>query len=137
MPLVEDKFTFASDWDTDHEVEEPALEVRTTEIGYADDAGFCPLNHHTTFPPEITGGGCTTWKDVEPTSGLPPSEVETVAVIVAVPTDNPLTITLVLCVNVPVGLTIAADPEIESEMGTVFPEGVTVAVIVAVPPTWT
>ena len=99
-----------------------------------DDAGFCPLNHQTVFPPEIDG---TTWKDVEPTGGFVPSEFKTVAVIVAVPTDNPWTTTFVFWVNVPVGLTMAAGPEIESEIGTVFPEGVTVALIVAVCPTWT
>jgi hypothetical protein len=85
----------------------------------------------------IVGGGGTTWKDVEPTVGFVPSEFETVAVSVAVPADSPLTITLVLWVNVPVGLTTAAGPEIESEIGTVFPEGATVALIVAVCPIWT
>jgi len=84
----------------------------------------------------IVGGGGTTWKDVEPT-GVVPSEFETVAERVAVPTDSPWTTMLVFWVNVPVGLTIAAGLEIESEIGTVFAEGVTVALIVAVCPTWT
>jgi hypothetical protein len=78
----------------------------------------------------------TTGKDVEPTVRFP-SAFETVAVIVAVPTDTPLTITLVLFVNVPVGLTMAAGLVMEREMGVVFDEGETVAVVVAVCPTET
>jgi hypothetical protein len=85
-------------------------------------------------PPVITG---MTGKDVEPTVGFEPSEFETVAVSVAVPTDRPWTTTFVLWVNVPVGLTIAAGPLMESEIASVFPEGETVAVVVAVCPTAT
>ena len=81
-----------------------------------------------------TTWGWTTVKDVEPTV-VAPSEFETVAVIVAVPADSPLTITSVLCVNVPVGLSMAAGPEMDSEIGTVFPVGITVASIEAVWPT--
>jgi hypothetical protein len=55
-------------------------------------------------------------------------------VIVAVPTAVPWTTTPVLCVNVPVGLTMAAGLVMESEIGTVFDEGLTVALIVAVCP---
>jgi hypothetical protein len=89
------------------------------------------------FPPEITGGAGVTWKEVEPTGALPPSPFETVAVRVAVPTDIPFTMTLVLCVKVPVGLTIAAGLVMESKIGTVLFDGVTVALIVAVCPTAT
>jgi hypothetical protein len=124
----------ASDWDTDQEVDEPPLEVRVTEVGYADDAGFSPLNHQTVFGPEIDG---MTGKDVEPTVGFEPSEFETFAVIVAVPADIPLTVTTVVCVNVPVGLTMAASGVMESAIGNVFVEGETVAVVVAIWPIWT
>ena len=86
------------------------------------------------LPPEIAG---TTGKDVEPTVRFPPSEFETVAVIVAVPADIPLTTTAVVCVNVPVGLTMADGLLMESKIGVVFDEGDTVAVIVAVCPTAT
>jgi hypothetical protein len=67
-----------------------------------------------------------TENDVEPTVIFPPSEFETVAVSVAVPTDIPLTTTAVVCVKVPVGLTIAAGLVMESEIGSVFDEGETV-----------
>lgn len=77
-----------------------------------------------------------TENDVEPTVRFP-SEFETVAVIVAVPTDTPLTTTGVVCVNVPVGLTMAAGLLIESEIGNAFDDGETVAVVVAVCPTAT
>jgi hypothetical protein len=132
--VPEDKFTFASDCDTTHDVDDPALEVRVTEIGYADGAGFCPLKRQTVCPPEIAG---MTGKDVVPTVGLVPSVFEAFAVIVAVPADIPLTIMLVLWVKLAVGLTITAGLVTESEIGTVFVEGETVALIVAVWPTAT
>lgn len=114
-------------------VDEPALEVNVTDTGYVDDAGFCPLNHHTVgFEPEIDG---ITGKVVEPTGiGFPPSGFGTVAVMVAMPADIPLTMTPVFCVNVPVGLTMAAGLVMESEMGVVLLEGVTVTFVVVVAP---
>jgi len=75
-------------------------------------------------------GDCT-GNDVEPIVKVP-SEFEADAVRVAVPADSPLTITVVLCVNVPKGLTTAAGPEMEREMGVVLLGGVTVALIEAV-----
>jgi len=78
---------------------------------------------------------------VEPAGiGDPPSGFGTVAVSVAVPTVRPFTLTLVLAVKVPVGLTIDAGVEIESEIGVVLvvPSPVdTVAVMSAVCPTTT
>jgi hypothetical protein len=120
----------------DTEILEPALIVAPEENPVPVMVTFSavPTKPCAGEIPLITGGG-TTLKDVEPTVGFVPSEFETFAVIVAVPADIPWTITLVLWVNVPVGLTMAAGPVMESEIGTVFDEGVTVAVIVAVCPT--
>ncbi len=81
--------------------------------------------------------GIITGKEVEPTVVLLPSAFEIVAVSVAVPAVRPLTTTGVLLVNVPVGVTIAAGLEIESEIGIELPDGLTVAFVVAVWPTKT
>lgn len=86
----------------------------------------------------LVGTGAATGNEVEPTvRGEPPSGFGTVAVSVAVPVERPLTTTPVLEVNVPVGLTIAAELVMVSEIGVELFEGVTVAVVVAVWPTAT
>ncbi|HKV82818.1 MAG TPA: hypothetical protein VJP02_32015 [Candidatus Sulfotelmatobacter sp.] len=87
---------------------------------------------------KLTGTGSVTENDVEPIVSVPPpSGFVIVAVSVAVPAVRPFTTTFVLVVNVPVGLTIEAPPEIESEIAVVLFEGLTVAVVVAVCPTAT
>jgi len=84
------------------------------------------------------GAAEVTGNDVEPTGMAdPPSGFGTVAVRVAVPTVRPLTTTPVLEVNVPVGLTMAAGLEMESEIGVELFCGSTVAVVLAFCPTTT
>ena len=80
------------------------------------------------------GAADVTAKEIEPTGTVPdpPSGFGIVAVNVALPLVRPFTATLVLVVNVPVGLTMAAGLVILREIGVVLFEGVTVAAKVAV-----
>jgi len=100
------------------------------------------LSSDTTWPVEArsvtvaVGAADVTGNEIEPTVAVEPSGLETVAVSVAVPTVRPLTTTLVVVVNVPVGLTMEAGLEMESEIGVELPWP-TVAVVFAVCPTTT
>jgi hypothetical protein len=83
------------------------------------------------------GAAEVTGKDVVPAVAVDPSEFETFALRVAVPTVRPLTTTLVFVVNVPVGLTTAAGLEMDRDIGVELFGGLTVAVVVAVWPMMT
>ena len=79
------------------------------------------------------GAAEVTGNEVEPmVTGDPPSGFAIVAVSVAVPAVRPLTTTLVVVVNVPVGVTTAAGLVTVSEIGVELFVGLTVAFVLAV-----
>jgi hypothetical protein len=59
-PVEADSVTLESACVSAHDVDAPPVDVSVTDVGYADGAGFFPLNHHTVFGPDMLGifSGC-------------------------------------------------------------------------------